>query len=201
MRVLILFLSLFSLILITACKGKSNTTIITSDDGKTKVAIAVDQAVSASEETANKAEELKKLTPLSADELKALLPEELMSMKRTNFNVSSMMGFAAAEATYKSDEGEEIRLGIFDCAGEAGAGIYSLNYYSKMSIQSENDNGYTKTIDFNGGKAIEVYEKNSEAYNLSYIASDRLLVNVAGEKIGLDEIKDIAKNLILKVNK
>jgi len=185
-----------------ACKNKqSKTMTITSDDGKSKVAVDVSSAAAAGDEMQKKMEELKKLTPLTTDQLKALLPEELMGMKRSSFNANSMMGYASAEATYKNENDEKnIELNIFDCAGEAGAGIYSLSYWTKMSMQSESDNGYTKTVDFGGNKAVETYEKGGDRYELTYVASDRLLVTVKGEKVGLDAVKQVAQGLNLKVN-
>jgi hypothetical protein len=67
-------------------------------------------------------------------------------------------------------------------------------------MQSESDNGYTKTVDFNGGKGVETYEKGSDRYELTYVASDRLLVTVKGERTGLDAVKQTAQGLDLKVN-
>jgi hypothetical protein len=187
-------------ITLSACKDRNSTTI-TSDDGKTKVKIDVSEAAKSSNEIEKKMEELKKLTPLSTDQLKAMLPEELLGMKRSSFNANSMMGFATADATYKNeDASKEIKLSIFDCAGEAGAGIYSLNYWTKMSIQSENEDGYTKSVDFNGQKAVETYHKNDDTYELTYAAADRLLVSIQGEKTGLDALKQAAQSLNLKVN-
>jgi hypothetical protein len=154
-----------------------------------------------SDDMQKKMEELKKLTPLTTDQLKTLLPEQLMGLKRTSFNANSMMGFASAEARYKNEnEDKEIELNILDCAGEAGAGVYSLSYWTKMSMQSESDNGYTKTVDFDGDKAVETYEKGSDRYELTYVASDRLLVTLKGEKTGLYAVKQAAKGLDLKVD-
>jgi hypothetical protein len=187
---------------LVACKNnKSNTMTITSKDGKSKVSVDVNSAAAVSDDMQKKMEELKKLTPLTTDQLKTMLPEQLMGMKRSSFNANSMMGFASAEATYKNEtDDKEIELNILDCAGEAGAGVYSLSYWTKMSMQSESDNGYTKTVDFNGGKAVETYEKGSDRYELTYVASDRLLVTVKGEKTGLDAVKQTAQGLNLKVN-
>lgn len=188
--------------MLVACKNKqSKTMTITSDDGKSKVSVDVNSAAAVGDEMQKKMEELKKLTPLTTDQLKALLPEELMGMKRSSFNANSMMGYASAEATYKNENDDKnIELNIFDCAGEAGAGIYSLSYWTKMSMQSESDNGYTKTVDFGGNKAVETYEKGGDRYELTYVASDRLLVTVKGEKVGLDAVKQVAQGLNLKVN-
>jgi hypothetical protein len=187
---------------IAACKNnRSKTMTIKSDDGKSKVSVDVNSAAAVTNDMHKKMEGLKKLTPLTTDQLKTLLPEQLMGLKRTSFNANSMMGFASAEATYKNEnEDKEIELNILDCAGEAGAGVYSLSYWTKMSMQSESDNGYTKTVDFDGDKAVETYEKGSDRYELTYVASDRLLVTIKGEKTGLDAVKQAAQGLNLKVN-
>jgi hypothetical protein len=66
-------------------------------------------------------------------------------------------------------------------------------------MQSESDNGYQKTVDFNGQKAVETYEKGSDTYELTYVASDRLLLTVKGEKTGLDAVKQVAQNLKVDV--
>lgn len=198
-------ISLFLLtiaILFAACKNnKPKEATIVNDDGKTKVTIDPTTVSTNADEMTKKMEELKKLPPLTTDQLKAMLPDEIMGMKRTSFNANSMMGFASADATYKNEgEEKEIRINIIDCAGEAGAGIYSLNYWTRMNIVSENENGYTKTVDFNGQKAVETYQKSNEEYELTYTATDRLLVSVKGEKTGLDAVKQTAQNLKLKTN-
>jgi hypothetical protein len=194
-------LLLVAAVFLISCRGKSKGVTLTSEDGKDKVTVDVSQVASATDDIQKKMEELKKLAPLTTDQLKGMLPEEIMGLKRTNFSANSMMGFGSAEATYRNEGDEkEVRLSILDCAGEAGAGIYSLNYWTKMSMQSENDNGYSKTIDFNGGRAVESYQKSNDEYELTFVGSDRLLVSVKGEKIGLDAVKQVAKGLNLKAN-
>jgi len=191
-----------AILTIVACKNnKSKTMTITSDDGKSKVSVDVNSAAAVSDDMQKKMEELKKLTPLTTDQLKTMLPDELMGLKRASFNANSMMGFASAEARYKNEnDDKQIELNILDCAGEAGAGVYSLSYWTKMSMQSESDNGYTKTVDFDGNKAVETYDKGGDRYELTYVASDRLLVTMKGEKTGLDAVKQAAQGLNLKVN-
>jgi len=187
---------------LAACNNnKPKPITITSGDGKNKVSVDVNSVAAASNDMQTKMDELKKLTPLTTDQLKAMLPEEIGGMKRSSFNANTAMGFAVAEASYKdSSTGKQINLSIFDCAGEAGAGIYSLSYWTRMNMQSETDNGYQKTIDFNGQKAVESYEKGSDTYELTYVASDRLLVTIKGEKTGLDAVKQVAQSLNLKTN-
>ena len=186
-----------------ACNNKkAGETTIVSDDGKTNTTIDVnpDGTVGQMDEMTKKTEELKKLTPLTLDQLKALLPDELMGMKRSNFNANSSLGFAVADATYKAEEDKELKLTIWDCAGEAGAGFYTLTYWSQFNMQSENDDGYTKSISFNGGKAIESYRKGQNQHSLMYTSGDRLLVSLEGENVGLDAVKQAAQSLSLNTN-
>ena len=144
-------------------------------------------------------EKMKKLPALSTEQLKAMLPAELMGMKRASFSANSMLGYGIGEARYKSDDGKEIKVVIYDCVGEAGAGWYSLMFWG-MNMESEDDNGYKKSTTFNGGKAIESYEKNLEKYTLTFGSGNRLLVNVEGENTGLDAVKQAAGSLNLKTD-
>jgi hypothetical protein len=189
-----------AMLLLAACNnGQPKQMTFTSKDGKTKTSIGIQEVAGATDEFQKKTEELKKLTPYTVDELKTMIPETLMGMKRTNFNANSMMGFATADGNYKNDGDEkEVRITLIDCAGEAGSGIYSLNYITRMNMQSESETGYTKTVDYNGGKAVETYEKNNDSYEWTYVANDRLLVTIHGEKTGLDALKQAAQSLPLK---
>lgn len=144
-------------------------------------------------------EEMKKKPALSTDQIKAMLPEELMGMKRTSFSANSMLGYGMGDASYKSDDGKEIKVTIFDCVGEAGVGYYNLMFWG-MNMESQDENGYKKTVTFNGGKAIESYEKNQEQYSLMFGSGNRLLVNVEGKNTGLDVVKQAAQSLNLKTD-
>jgi hypothetical protein len=155
------------------------------------------QMADAGDEMTKKVEELKKLTPLTLDELKAMAPEEFMGMKRSSFNANSMMGTGTVNATYKGEDDKELKLTIVDCAGEAGSGYYTLSFWNLWNFEQQDDNGYQKTVDFNGHKAIEKYSKNNDEYTLTYSAKERLLVVIEGEKIGLDGVKAAANNLKL----
>jgi hypothetical protein len=199
----LLLFALFAAASLAACNNNKGKIAIKDEKGNTTGTIDVsslDKIAKTAEQNNDKVEELKKLTPLSLDQLKALMPAEFMGMKRSSFNANSMMGAAACDARYKSEDGKELKLSIFDCAGEAGAGIYSMRYWTLWNFQQEDDNGYQKTVDFNGGKAIEKYSKYNDEYGLTYMSGDRFLVNVEGEKTGLDMVKQAANSLSLKAN-
>ena len=196
----ILSCTLAAMILI-ACNNdkKVKYTEKNADGTTTTTSVDASSVKDNTDEMNKKIEELKKLPPLTLDQLKALLPEEVNGIKRTNFNANSSMGFSLAEGEYQKDDTTDIKIALYDCAGESGSSIYSLNYWTKMNIQQESSNGYTKTIDFNGGKAVESYEKNNNESTLTYVANDRLLVVLTGRNISADDLKSAAKNLNLKV--
>jgi len=67
-----------------------------------------------------------------------------------------------------------------------------------MNFQSESDDEYTKTIEFNGGKAVEHLDKRNNRSTLTYLAGDRLLVTLEGKNTGIDLLKQAAGSLNLK---
>ncbi len=199
--------SIYSLVLLsglalTACNNdKKVTHTETSDDGTTTTtSVDLGEMEGNADEMTQKMESLKKLKPLSLDQLKTLLPEEINGTKRSSFNANSTMGFAMGEATYqKENEDRELKLSIFDCAGEAGSGIYGMSYWTQMNMQQESDDGYVKTVNFNGDKAVETFKKGSNEASLTYVVNERLLVTLSGYNMSADEVKAIGENLKLKL--
>jgi hypothetical protein len=189
-----------SFVLFVACNNdKKQTSVPATQPEKDKVTVDENETIAAGQALLEKkVEELNKLLPLSLDLVKTLLPEELAGMKRASADANNSMGFSAGQAEYVKDDTAKIRLSVFDCAGEAGSGFYSVNYWNKLNNNTENEKGYTKTIDFNGGKAIEGYDKETAEYRLMYVSGDRYIVGVSGEHIGLDAVKAAAKSLNIK---
>lgn len=195
-----LLTAILSATVLVSCNSNPGKITVKSEDGKSTATVDLSSAEKNAKDMQSKADELKKLAPLSVDQLKALLPEELAGIKRSTFNASTAMGFAVGEAEYRTEDNKSIKLSLFDCAGEAGASYYSASYWMKMNMQSESDNGYTKTVDLMNGKAVETYDKSSNRYTLVYLGNDRVLVTLEGENISLDNIRDAAKSLNMKVS-
>ena len=189
--------------LLTACNNNKSkepsTNDETSKDKPSTEMTSGNMNQNSADDIQKRMEEMKKMPALSTDQIKAMLPEELMGMKRASFSANSMMGYGVGEARYKSDDEKEMKVMIYDCVGEAGVGWYNLMFWG-MNMESQDDNGYKKTITFNGGKAIESYEKNQEQYSLMFGSGNRLLVNVEGRNTGLDAVKQAANSLNLKTN-
>ncbi len=199
MKFFLTFFIAAGLFSISCNSNKDKITIKDAEGNKATIDLsgAKDMAKSI-ELSQGKAEELKKLSPLTMEQLKALIPEEFMGMKRSSFNTTNAMGVATCNAHYKNEDGKELNVEILDCAGEMGANMYSMRFFGLWNFEEENDNGYQKTIDLNGDKAIEKFDKNNNRYELTYFTNERFLVNLEGENIGISDLKQVSKNLNLK---
>jgi len=196
----------FTLLLLTACvhyscsndnKVSAATTepAVSADDVKAKDEDALKKA---REEKEKKMDALKKLNPYTPDQLKNSLPKELDGMKQRGIDGHSALGYAQASCEYKKDS-ITIAITLSDCAGEVGATQYGLNYWSKLNVPEQSGNGYTKTIDFKGGKAVESFDQSAKQTTLTYLSGDRLLVMATGKNISAEELKAKMQKLTLKM--
>lgn len=139
-------------------------------------------------------EELQKLQPVSNETLKSFFPENAMGMKRSSFSVNSALGYAVGTADYKKDDTTNYTVTIYDCAGQAGSAFYGISYMSRLNMEREDDNGYEKTVSYNGNTAIELYNKGTNEHQLHFLSGDRFWVTVRGNE-GLDKLKDLINAL------
>jgi|GEM_PF-663517 len=145
------------------------------------------------------------LTPLENDKLKAMLPQELLGTKRTEFSVgdgAAYMKIKTAEATYKkSDDSGSITLSIMDGAGEVGASVVALQYMA-LSVDSEKEtsDGFEKNVEWNGHRAHLEQRKDGDEVDteLSYLVDDRFLVKLEGVNISVEDLQKAASTLDIK---
>jgi hypothetical protein len=165
-------------------KGDSESTTNTNDTaGK-------------AEQMKNSMEELQNLKPLSLEELKALIPAEIMGAKQDDYNAVNYAGYGQASARYKINDSTQIKLNVSDCAGNAGAGLYNMRLL--MNFEQDNENEYIKSTNFNDQKAIESCKKKRNECSFTYFSGNRFMVIVEGDNIGIDQLKDVAKGLNIK---
>lgn len=178
-------------ILLSACNNNKKTADATKEE---KVVVSAETAEKQKLEAEMKkqVEELQKLAPLSLDELKNLLPEEIMTAKKENFQVTSATGAGFAHAEYNINDSTEIQVNIYDCGGPGGAGIYNMQFAGMLNIQSETSDGYLKTIDFKGGKAFEQCDKDDNKCTLTYFDGKRFLISIEGHNVHPDGLKEAA---------
>ncbi|MCB0739941.1 MAG: hypothetical protein KDB92_02550 [Chitinophagaceae bacterium] len=176
-----------------------------NDAGKNTEATAGDSTATDSsmikaaiQDVGRQQEKLNQMTPLPPEELKTMLPDSLLGVAKQNENASNANGAAFASADYILSDTTMVAVGIYDCAGPAGAGIYSLQFLSLLNRDQENEEEFTKTIDYNGNKAFAHCDKETNDCTFSFFAAGRYLVTLNGEKINADILRQAANTMNFK---
>jgi len=135
----------------------------------------------------------KKVETVDYKELKALLPESLPGMKRTDASgeKTSAMGMqiSHAEGRYRSDEGSSATIKITDIGSMTGLAGMTAYAWARVDVDRESDTGYEKTATFNGYKSREKYDNQSKSGEVSVLVGDRFVVEVDGNNLDMDAIK------------
>jgi hypothetical protein len=136
----------------------------------------------------------KKVETVDYKELKALLPESLPGMKRTDATgeKSSAMGMQVsnAEGRYSADNGGSMRVKITDIGSMTGLAGMAMYAWATVSVDRESDTGYEKTSTISGYKSHEKYDKSSKSGEVSVLVGDRFVVEVDGSDVDMDAIKN-----------
>jgi hypothetical protein len=177
-----------------ACKGKKT-------DDKKEVTEATVKAMSTTpvDEKTQKTEELKKAQQLTLEQMRVLMPAELDSAKERNYLASTQFGYGLASVEYPKTKGRLIKVTLYDCAGELGAVNYFENYWNYLNVTKQTDQEFTKTIDFEGGKAIENYKKDLNLSTITFVIRGRLVIIMEGKNLKPEELEPVAKKLHQKI--
>jgi len=142
----------------------------------------------------------KKVNPVDFRELKALLPEAIANLKRTNIEGEKLaaMGtnISTANADYYDEESNQSIDMIITDMGNIGefSSIAAYGWYM-FDIDTENEDGYEKTTSFKGYKAYETFDNQNQSGELSIMVAKRFMVQINGKQVNMDQIKTAA-NLI-----
>lgn len=136
----------------------------------------------------------KKVETVDYKELKALLPESLSGMKRTDATgeKTSAMGMQVsnAEGRYSADNGGgSMTIKITDIGSMTGLAGMTAYAWASVNIDRESDNEYEKTSTLGGYKSHEKYNKSSKSGEVSVLVGDRFVVDVDGNNVEMDAIK------------
>jgi hypothetical protein len=113
--------------------------------------------------------------------LQSYLPDISGYQKGTPEGASLQMGnstYTEAGASYANGDAR-IKITIFDYAGMTDM----LDPY-KMKFSFENDEGYTKSMDWNGFSGWETWEKKNNTANAAAIVGNRIVVVAEGDGQG-----------------
>lgn len=136
----------------------------------------------------------KKVETVDYKELKAMLPESLPGMKRTDAsgekNAAMGMQISNAEGRYRSDDGKSsMTVKITDIGSMTGLAGMATYAWARVDVDRESDNSYEKTSTFSGYKSHEKYNKTNKNGEISVLVGDRFVVAVDGNDVDMDTIK------------
>ena len=149
---------------------------------------------SSMQEVTKSIDNLKNLTPLTNDELKAVLPEMMLGLKRKELSVgdNAMMNLSTAEAKYSDDNGKRVKVEIVDGAGETGSTMVSV---MMMGLNGNKEKitefGFEKSTEIDGAKSIVSETKNGENIKseIQTVLKNRYLVTLEADGFSYEQLK------------
>lgn len=146
--------------------------------------------------------ELQEITPLTNEELKSWLPDEVNGMKRISYKAgqAGMMGIASVEAAYANeDKSKKFTISIIDGAGQVGAAATAgMRMVMSQDFEEESENGSRRTVTKNGAKAIEEYRSGNNNSTIQLMEGNRFYLEAKGNNMDIDETWDAIDELDLE---
>lgn len=188
-------------LLLTGCGGKDD------DDGKPGTFAALSAMKKMGDEMdkmEKDAKKLEKATPVTKEELKALMPESIDGLPRQELTVGNRMfaGLSISNAKYYADDDKNkfIEFSIADGAGEAGSGFVGIIRITLASgVETETKSGFKKVIMFEGHKALESQEQrqgnNTLSSEFTVLVSNRFMAGLKAQNIEVSKLKDTLKEM------
>ncbi|MAO11374.1 MAG: hypothetical protein CMC07_10935 [Flavobacteriaceae bacterium] len=143
--------------------------------------------------------ELQKMEPLTNEELKEWLPEEVNGMKRIAYKAgqASYMKIASIEATYANeDKSKKFKFQVIDGAGQMGAAATAgMRMLFSQDFEEETEYKTRRTVKKDGNKAIEEYKKNNNSSDIQLMKSNRFYIKANGTNMDIDETWDAIDEL------
>ncbi|SDP24838.1 hypothetical protein SAMN05428975_0857 [Mucilaginibacter sp. OK268] len=161
----------------------------------------LDKLAKSGEKLKDQTEKLKKLTPATTEELKAVVPENVGDFKRKSYSAGGTVAdIVAADAEYAKEDNKTIHVSILDGAGESGSAVVSLLAMGlSMQTESESNGTISKNIEIDGVRysTEDTKSASSVSSSLKFIHNDRYAITLQGEGYSLSELQDFLKKLDL----
>lgn len=161
---------------------------------------ALDEFVDNLKDVQKNIEEGKKYEVVDFRDLRALMPESIGELKRTNAEgeKSGAMGFTISKATanYNTEDfSKRINIEITDLSGASGLGGWAAWGWAMTEIDKETEDGYEKTVNYKGHKALEKYYTTDQNGSFEVLVSGRFMVSVNGYSVSPQLIKDAVNQI------
>lgn len=196
-KVINIALPLLSALVLMACMGEVKEKLKTAKEGVSNATTLVKEAQKAS----SRVEKLREAVPLTNEQLKAWLPENLDGMERSGFKVgqAGMYKVNSVEGTYKtSEEKKKFNVMVIDGAGPTGS-MMSASYglLGNFEMETEDEYKHQQTVEVNGIKAQQTYKKKSNDTQLLFAYQERFLVTVNATDMNAAETWELTEKLNL----
>jgi len=131
--------------------------------------------------------------------LKEFLPEELDDMTRTSAIGEKTNSFGVnvskAEGKYENeDKSSSIKITITDLGSMKGFAGLAAFAWTFAEIDKETETGYERTTTYDGNKAFEKYDSQSEQGSVEVFVGKRFMVEVNGYNVPMERIQSAARN-------
>jgi hypothetical protein len=130
--------------------------------------------------------------------LKALLPESAGGLKRVSATGEKTTAFGVGasltEAKYQGPGKAQLRIKIIDPAA-LGAMAFAGLGLAGIEVDKETEDGYERTTTVGSNKAYEKYDSRSKRGQLNVLVANRFVVEVEGDDVPMDAIKEAAKKI------
>ncbi len=191
-RISMIFMLFFSLFLF-ACgsdaeKAKDEEKTVADVTGEvnktaqklTSGEIGIDEAMSQMQQMMSGGD---KVTPVDFRKLKALLPESIKGLQRSNLEGEKTGGFgimvSTARADYKNSAGR-LTINITDLGTMKGMAAMATAAWLHAEIDRESEDEFEQTFELRGNKAFKKYNKHRQRGEIGTIIASRFIVNVKG---------------------
>ena len=173
--------------------GVQNTTTTESGsitiNGNTVDIGALEKAAKQMEQAANSGGDVNvnlNANPVDTEKLKALLPDSLAGLPRTEISTGGATGMGGATAVYESgDKRLEVSIADLGAMGALGgmAGAFSAN------SSRETSDGYERTHMVDGRMTVEKVSRGGKTASYGALVANRFMLNVDGRNVTPDEAK------------
>lgn len=161
----------------------------------------LDKLAKSGEKLKDQTEKLKKLTPATTEELKAVVPETIGDFKRKSYSAGGTVAdIVAADAEYAKEDNKNIHVSILDGAGESGSAVVSLLAMGlSMQTESESNGTVSKNVEIDGVRysTEDTKSASSVSSSLKFIHNERYAITLQGEGYSLSDLQDFLKKLDL----
>jgi hypothetical protein len=132
-------------------------------------------------------------------ELRALLPEEIGGLRRTNAQGKKTGAFGAgiseASGNYGEAGGPQLTVEIKDLGAMGPFGAMAGLGWTATEIDSESDQGYERTTEYNGRKGLEKFKSADKSGSASVMVSGRFMIEIKGNGIEPGQLKSAAESI------